>query len=384
MELGTHRLQRNNQYKRAVIMTKTRLFLVILVLSLFVSKTNGQDDIPPKIILITLDGLRWQELFTGADPLLITNTEYVHDTTALKASFWRNTVRESREVLMPFLWQDATKMGQLHGNRTLGSKVDLTNAMWFSYPGYNEILTGRADDSRIDSNDKIDNPNTTILEIANLDSRYKGKVAAFGSWDVFPFIVNQERSGVPVNAGFEIAKGNDLTEREKFLNQLQAQVPSPWGTVRLDAFTHHYALEYMKTKHPMFVYIAYGETDDFAHDGNYEAYLKSAHNTDILIKDLWGFVQQDDFYKDNTIFIITTDHGRGTDPLETWQHHGSKINGAGQVWFLVFGDGIQAIGEVDEDEQLYSNQIAPTVLALLGIRIDTGIMTGGEIELLKN
>lgn len=366
------------------IMKRTQLLLTILILGLFVSKTIGQGDIPPKIILITLDGLRWQELFAGADPLLITNTQYVHDTTALKERFWRNTVRERREALMPFLWHEATKMGQLHGNRTLGSKVDLTNAMWFSYPGYNEILTGRADDSRIDSNDKIDNPNTTILEIANSDPRYKGKVAAFGSWDVFPFIVNEERSGVPVNAGFEIAKGNDLTEREKFLNQLQAQVPSPWGTVRLDAFTHHYALEYMKTKHPMFVYIAYGETDDFAHDGNYEAYLKSAHNTDTLIKELWGFVQQDDFYKDNTILIITTDHGRGTDPLDTWKHHGSTINGAGQVWLLVFGDGIKAIGEVDEDEQLYSIQIAPTILALLGIKIDTGIMTGGKIEVLKN
>ena len=365
-------------------MMRTRLLLTILILSLFASKTNGQGNSPPKIVLITLDGLRWQELFMGADPLLITNTEYVDDTTALRASFWRTTPTERREALMPFLWQEAAKMGQLHGNRTLGSKVDLTNAMWFSYPGYNEILSGRADDSRIDSNDKIDNPNTTILEIANSDPRYKGKVAAFGSWDVFPFIVNEERSGVPVNAGFEMAKGNDITEREKFLNQLQVQVPSPWGTVRLDAFTHHYALEYMKRKHPMFMYIAYGETDDFAHDGNYEAYLKSANNTDTLIQELWGFIQQDDFYKDNTIFIITTDHGRGTDPLETWQHHGSKVKGAGQVWLLVFGDGIKAIGEVDDDEQLYSNQIAPTILALLGIKIDSGIMTGEVIEVMKN
>ena len=65
---------------------------------------------------------------------------------------------------MPFFWKEVTKMGQLHGNRNLGNKVDLTNTMWFSYPGYNEILSGKADDSRINSNDKIPNPNTTILE----------------------------------------------------------------------------------------------------------------------------------------------------------------------------------------------------------------------------
>ena len=235
---------------------------------------------------------------------------------------------------MPFLWKEILKMGQIHGNRNLGSKVDLTNKMWFSYPGYNEILTGKADDARINSNDKIPNPNTTILEVANNDPRYKGKVAAFGSWDVFPYIVNEERSGVTVNAGFELATGNNLTEREKFLNELQPRVPSPWGTVRLDAFTHYYALEHMKKEHPELVYIAYGETDDFAHDGDYEAYLKSANTTDALINEVWEFTQNDPFYKDNTLFIISTDHGRGTDPLESWKSHGSEVHDAGGVWIV--------------------------------------------------
>jgi len=320
-----------------------------------------------KVILITLDGLRWQELFTGADSLLVANTEYVHDTTELKEKFWDENPEARRESLMSFIWKDVAKMGQIHGNRKLGSKVDLTNTMWFSYPGYNEILTGKADDARIDSNDKIPNPNTTILEIANKDPNYKGKVAAFGSWDVFPYIINEERSGVPVNAGFEIAQGENLTEQENFLNQMQPLVPSPWGSVRLDAFTHYYALEKMKKDHPELVYIAYGETDDFAHDGDYGAYLKSANATDTMIKELWDFTQTDPFYKDNTLFVITTDHGRGTDPLETWKGHGSDVKGAGSVWMVLFGKGVVPKGEISQDRQLYSNQIAPTVLELLSL-----------------
>ena len=35
--------------------------------------------------------------------------------------------------------------------------------MWFSYPGYNEILSGKADDKRITSNNKINNPNKNGL-----------------------------------------------------------------------------------------------------------------------------------------------------------------------------------------------------------------------------
>ncbi|MEC7263919.1 MAG: alkaline phosphatase family protein [Bacteroidota bacterium] len=345
---------------------KNKMLLLMAALAVFL-KISAQDS-DTKVILITLDGYRWQELFTGADPLLIGNKEYVHEVEALKEAFWRETPEERREALMPFFWTQVSKMGQLHGNRALGSKVNLTNTMWFSYPGYNEILTGTADDKNIRSNDKIENPNTTILERYNNTSEGKGKVAAFGSWDVFPFIINEERSGVPVNAGFETATGT-LNEREKFLNELQGQVPSPWGSVRLDAFTHHYALEHMKKEHPKLLYISYGETDDFAHDGNYQAYLKSAHNTDALIKELWDFTQQDDFYKGQTVFIITTDHGRGTEPLDTWRSHGSDIKGADQVWMVTFGKDIQPLGEVKQEEQLFSNQIAPTILKILNISI---------------
>jgi len=333
-----------------------------------------------KVILVTLDGLRWQELFSGADSLLIGNTDYVRDTTNLKELFWKENTKERRETLMPFVWKEVTKMGQIYGNRNRGSKVDLTNKMWFSYPGYNEILSGIADDERIDSNDKIPNPNATILELANNDPRYKGKVAAFGSWDVFPFIVNEERSGVPVNAGFELAKGDDLTAYEKFLNNLQPKVPSPWSTVRLDAFTHYYALEHMKKSHPEFVYIAYGETDDFAHDGDYEAYLKAVNNTDTLLKELWSFTQENLFYKDNTVFIISTDHGRGAQELKTWTGHGSQIKDAGSVWLIAFGKGVSAAGEVTREEQLYSNQIAPTILKELNLNFDKEKITGKVIK----
>ena len=340
-----------------------------------------QKEETPNIVLITLDGFRWQELYSGADSLLITNTAYVEDTTSLKSHFWRTTPEERREVLLPFIWNTISNEGQLHGNRWEGSKVDVSNTMFFSYPGYNEILTGKADDARITSNDKINNPNRTILEQLNAQEEYKGKVAAFGSWDVFPFIINEERSGVPVNAGFKTAKGDNLSEKEKFLNDMQSKVPSPWGSVRLDAFTHYYALEYMKKNHPKFTFISYGETDDFAHDGDYEAYLKSAHTTDTLIKEVWEFCASDTFYKDNTLFIITTDHGRGTTPLETWKHHGAEIPNSKQVWLIALGKGVKAKGEVKTKEQLYSSQIAPTLYNILKSSYNKKEITAKPISL---
>lgn len=341
-------------------------FLCVIFLLIFVFPTTSvQAQQTENVVLITLDGLRWQELFTGADPLLITHPDYVQDTTALHQKFWRESTEDRREVLMPFFTQTLSEQGQLYGNRAAGSQVNLTNGHWFSYPGYNEILTGFSDDERIDSNDKIPNPNRTVLEHLNQQAEFRGQVAAFGSWDVFPFIVNEERSGVPVNAGYEASQDTPLSEMEKAINTLQAEIPGHWPTVRMDAFTHHYALEYMKKHHPRLVYVAYGETDDFAHDGRYDHYLEAAHRTDKFIRDLWDFVQSDAQYRDKTTFIITTDHGRGTEPLDTWRSHGEDISGADEVWIAVMGPDTTPLSVDELQGQYYSSQIAPTLAALL-------------------
>ncbi|HEY5692124.1 MAG TPA: hypothetical protein VIS49_11750 [Cyclobacteriaceae bacterium] len=43
------------------------------------------------VILITLDGFRWQEVFTGADRLLVGNKKFVTDSAKLVSRFWRTT-----------------------------------------------------------------------------------------------------------------------------------------------------------------------------------------------------------------------------------------------------------------------------------------------------
>lgn len=338
-----------------------RLIVLLVLLVVPLSAAAQQTE---HVFLITFDGLRWEELFTGADPDLIRNERYVDDPDALAARFWDDDPLVRRRTLLPFFWSTIAIEGQLYGNRHHGSAVDVTNGMVFSYPGYNEILTGFAD-KRIDSNDKRPNPNTTVLEFINRQPGFEGRVAAFGSWDVFPYIINEERSGVPVNAGFEDAVGDDLTEREKLLNDLQDEIPGPWGSVRLDAFTHHFALEHLKKHRPRVLYIAYGETDDFAHDGEYDSYLTSAHRTDQFIADLWTWVQNDPQYRGTTTFVITTDHGRGA--LDQWTGHGDDVPGAAAIWFAVLGPDTPALGEITDEGQYYQNQTAKTVATLLGL-----------------
>lgn len=341
---------------------KRNLFILLFVIIAQASIAQKTEN----VILITLDGLRWQELFTGADSLLIDDSGYVEDPEALVKDFWALSPEKRRSMLMPFFWSTIENKGQLYGNRKLGNKVNCSNHMWFSYPGYNEILCGYSDDKNIHSNDKKNNSNETVLEYLNNRKEYSGKVKAFGSWDVFPYIINEERSGIPVNAGFDKAQG-DLTEREAFLNQLQDEIRGPWGGVRLDVFTHHFAMECLKKDKPKVLYIAYGETDDFAHDGKYDEYLRSAHQTDAYIKEIWNYVQSDPQYKDKTTLIITTDHGRGTVPKNRWRDHGANVEGAGEIWLAVLGPDTPAGGEQRIEAQLYQNQIAATLTGFLDI-----------------
>jgi hypothetical protein len=354
-------------------MNMKNLFFILVVL--LCTETRSQSVRKTEhVVLITFDGFRWQELFNGADSALMRQQQYLKDKN-LMAKYWRDDLAERRKALLPFFWNTLATKGQLYGNRALGSKVSVSNNMWFSYPGYNEILTGHADDERINSNDKNYNPNKNVLEFINNRPEFKGKVAAFTSWDCFPYIINDKRSGIFVSAGIVQAQGDQLTEREKMLNQILDAVPNPLGDVRLDAYTFYYGLEYMKKNKPRVMYFAFDETDDFAHGGEYAAYLNAANYTDRFIGELWSYLQSDLEYKDKTTLIITVDHGRGV-TAEDWKHHGTKIEHADEIWFAVMGPDTKAIGELKGEGQYYQNQVAKTIASFLGMDYTNGTKVG--------
>src|SRR5262249_24093281 len=144
------------------------------------------------VILVTIDGMRWQEIFSGAE-----EARFAPQDTDARREYWRPTALERRAALMPFPLSAAASRGQIPGNQRRNNVVRVTNGKNFSYPGYQEILAGFPD-PRIDSNGKIPNPNITVLEWLNGSAGFAGRIAAAGTWDVLPFILNTERSHLPV------------------------------------------------------------------------------------------------------------------------------------------------------------------------------------------
>jgi Metalloenzyme superfamily len=318
------------------------------------------------VVLIVSDGLRWQEIFTGADPTLLNEANGgIWDKEAdLRRKYWRDDVHERRQALFPFLWTTVAAHGQIFGNQSQGSVARVTNGFAFSYPGYNEMLTGHAD-PRINTNEFGPNPNISVFEWLNGQPDLHGHVAVFASWAAFTDIFNVGRSQLPLQAGWNPPYRGGLSAREQLLNELYQITTRFDNEAVYDAFVQIPLLDFLGKNQPRLLFVGYGETDDWGHMGRYDLLLQSAHAFDHYVEQLWNTLQRLPAYRDQTTFILTTDHGRGSGLVE-WKEHGVKQKGSEDIWIAVMGPDTAPLGERRDAGEVHQAQIAATVAALLG------------------
>jgi hypothetical protein len=311
----------------------------------------------PKLVIVTFDGLRWQEIFRGADQKLAHDPRFVGEDWLedwVDKPYLKPMDRPA--ALTPFLHQVVAADGVLIGNRDEGECARVANDMWFSYPGYIDLLTGSTDPSIVENDDKW-NANVSFLEYLNQIPAFAGRVQMLGTWSLFPKIVNSERSGIPVNAGF-----------------------GDRGPT--DAMTWRFGRQLLLREKPRVLYLAFGDTDEYAHGGDYMNYLAAIERGDDVLRQIWEMLQADPYYRDQTTLIVTTDHGRGDDPVEAWQDHSAvryhKLNpdyqpqynatgvkGSGDVWFAAIGPAVrregattQAAGQCAETRQVAASGLS--------------------------
>jgi len=346
---------------------KKLLILLIFIHQLAIAQNNPKES--PNLIVITTDGLRWQEVFNGVDKDILTSKSVnKSDSTAIAKNYSAVNPLESRKKLMPFLWSSVQEKGMIFGNRNLNNLAEVANPYWFSYPGYSELLTGYVD-TLINTNDYKPNPHSNLFAFLNKQSAYKGKVAAFGAWNAFNRILNEEKSGFPVINGFEPINSILKDEVSNQMSAMLKDIYKPFHEVEcLDVFTHYQALHYLKSQKPKAMYISYGETDEWAHHDEYSKYLDAAHQVDQWIGDIWTWVQNTPGYKDNTYILIATDHGRGW--KNEWTGHGASIKDANFVWFALMGPNLASKGKLGEQEggdKVFQKQLAASMLQLMGL-----------------
>jgi hypothetical protein len=321
------------------------------------------------VIVITLDGMRWQEMFGGAERALMgADEKAIVDSSSYKR-FWREAADERRAALMPFFWSVVARDGQVFGDPARQSVAHVTNGLWFSYPGYSEMLAGVAD-PRVDSNAKTPNPNVSVLEWLNGRPGFEGRVEAFGAWDVLPFILNAARSRLPIGDGLPPVPA-PTTDRERAINDVAGDLPLLWDGAQLDAPVMQAALESLRTRRPRVLYVLLGETDEWAHDGRYDLYLDGAFRSDRFIRRMWETAQAMPEYANRTALVLATDHGRGA-TMRDWTDHGRRVPAAERTWMAVMGPGTERLG-VRQGVTVANAQIASTIAALLGEDFRTGV-----------
>ena len=345
-------------------MKRAHALVCLLVLTAtFTGTAARQQQRIANVIVVTMDGMRWQEVFGGMQADLVTKEAGgVSDPAPLQRRFGGASAEDRREKLMPFLWKTVAAKGQVFGDPSHDSVARVANGLWFSYPGYSEMLSGYAD-PRVDSNDRNWNPNVTVLEWLNRRPAYKGRVAAFASWELLPWIVNEKRSGIPCNAqGSPVS--HPATDRERLINEFSADLPPYWGETRFDAPTGLGALEYLRNHQPRVIYVMLGETDEWAHGRRYDLYLDSAQRNDRFIRNIWETAQSMPQYANRTALVLATDHGRG-DSARDWTDHGRKVPAAERIWMAVMGPGVPSAG-IRKNASVTQSQVAATIAALVG------------------
>ena len=262
--------------------------LAVLLTLLAVEPAHAQSAKTRNVVLIVSDGFRWQEVFNGADETLLNEANGgIWDKEAdLRREFWRADAGERRRALLPFLWNTVAVRGQIFGNQALGSIARVTNGLAFSYPGYNEMLTGHPD-ARIDSNEYGPNPNVSVLEWLNTLPELHGKVSVHASWATFKDILNVSRSHLPLQAGWDLPYRGTLTPRQELLNRLYQSITRLDDEDVYDAFMQVSLLESFDKQQPRVLFVGYGETDNWAHAGRYDLVLHSAHQFDHFVSELW-------------------------------------------------------------------------------------------------
>lgn len=331
-----------------------------------------------RLIVVSLDGVRTQEMFGGLDRDVlqaVLGKQAVGEHPLFK-EYWRPTPEARRLVLMPFLWGDLlARHGSIVGNPAAGSVMRLGNRHRFSYPGYAELMLGVPHDNEITSNDNRRYPHETILQFLrrSLNARPE-QVALFGSWSSFQSIPASRDGDVFANAGYQAY--DDADPAVQALSAAQYETTPPWDGSRYDLYTFRFAMAHLARHRPFVQWIALNDTDDWSHERNYGRVIEHLHRIDGWMRELWTWTESQDDYRGRTALVLVVDHGRGNTRAD-WHNHGAGVTGAENVWAAFAVPGWTARGEWRNHAPVSQSQIASTLAAILGFDWRTASSAAG-------
>jgi len=279
-----------------------------------------------RVLLVTLDGVRWQDFFDVPGETFADDAE---------------------RPLFAFFWQRLAPRGIALGDASRNSSVRAAGARAASLPSYQAMLAGAT--QPCDDNECGAIGVETFLEsIARRLSLPDGQVAVFASWRALRNSVARDPSALWIDVG------EPDPERD-----------APWDDSRWDEETFARATAYLERERPRLFYLALGDADKWAHENDEARYKSSLRRYDGFLERLAALLESlgPDF-RDHTTLILTSDHGRGDGWLWRWHQ---PFDSAQQVFLAAVGPYTRPGGRAENGPPHSLADLRPTIELLFGL-----------------
>ncbi len=319
------------------------VFLTLIFIGLgFSSTASFATPAAPSVIFITLDGVRTQEFFS--------HTEY-----------------------LPRFKAYAQKNGFIFGERQGAHPrpMKISDSVALSLPGYRAILSGQFESTCL-SNDCKQIDHETIFDRLAFEFSDRHSVAAFTSWNRMSRALESIPRHFVSSVGLGSIQGLSAEEQKPYLaiqERAFADEPTHWLECRYDRYTFEMGLKFLKEYQPRFLYLSFIDTDEWAHQKDYLAYVRALKDWDERFSELIKSLDEMGEYSQNTSIVVTTDHGRGL--RKHWSNHNLLMPNAFKVWAVVIPskEFTRIHHPVVLPREVYSHlQIRPTLELLLGLK----------------
>lgn len=312
---------------KRIIKLLTSIMIVLYLTTCNIKSVNSSLPIPksshsPKIVLVTIDGVRWQEIFNGTD-----------------SSLYQNHPLLPQEII-PNIYHYFVNQGMAIGKN---SQIIASGTNHISLPGYLEMMRGFP---TIDCTTNLCEPELTTTLLDNYQN-----VTVISSWDTIKKSTTNQPNKFNINSGRNYRTNkylqlpiHDDQDFKGYVGHLD---------YRPDEFTMKTTLDYLSIEKPELLWVSLGDTDEYAHNGNYKKYISALKKADYFIGEI---IQE---YDENTVFIVTTDHGRSKD----WTSHGYDADSA-RVWLMMYGKNIPTKQFVKFNQIKSLSNLMPTILKI--------------------
>lgn len=314
-----------------------------------------------RVVLLVADGVRWQEVFFGVDPLLAGQAGLAAEEVVGPAELAPN---------LHALAQRGVALGGPNGAPVLASGPNFV-----SLPGYTEILTGKP--AACQENDCKPHGLPTVLD--DFHAATGGPVAAVTSWDVLLGAAAKNDTAMAISSGRTGGRNlarfaaDELAAMHLATGARMAAWPGH-GEYRPDRATAEIAVHHLATVRPRFLFISLGDADEMGHQGDYRGYLAAIRQTDATLGRIVAEVGSWGEDGRHVTIAVTTDHGR----CDTLVGHGRECPESARSFFVAAGGRVPRRGMVDLEAPVHLRDVAPTLRALAALPVPTDVVPGEE------